>query len=133
MERCLKKIAGLGPEGVQAEYHYPKPSMAWALHQRASDMLSKGFEWTLKHGEPQNPSPARYKWPPLCCELYSEEDSMPNGDKVVRVFCKGQKYHKDRTIPVGEPAIGFAWGGEGYGKDYGTYNLTEMEEQGLDW
>jgi hypothetical protein len=58
---------------------------------------------------------------------------MPNGKGAVRVFCRGQKHHADKTLPVGEPVVGEAWGGEGFGTDYGTYNLTEMEEQGLDW
>lgn len=107
--------------------------MAWALHQRASDMLSKGFEWTLKHGMPLNPSPARYKWSPPCCQQYTEGELLRDGTKVVRVFCKGRKNHEDKALPVGEPAIGVEWKGEGLGRDYGTYNLTELEEQGVDW
>jgi hypothetical protein len=81
--------------------------MAWALHRRASDMLSKGFEWTLKHGRLVNPSPARYKWGPPCCQQYSQGEAMPIGIKgAVRVFCRGQKHHADKTLPVGEPVVG---------------------------
>jgi len=47
------------PEKIASKYGYPHPRMAAAVHQRAKDMLQKGFEWTLQNGWPQNPVPTR--------------------------------------------------------------------------
>jgi hypothetical protein len=57
--RCLKKLSHMKPKSILKKYSYPSLDMAAALHQRANDMLHNGFEWTLKYGWPQNPSPAR--------------------------------------------------------------------------
>ena len=35
-----------------------------------TDMLSKGFEWTYKYGEPRNPNPKRYRPSPPCCQIF---------------------------------------------------------------
>ena len=37
---------------VQEAFGFAKMYKAVRLHQRASDMLHKGFEWTLMNGEP---------------------------------------------------------------------------------
>lgn len=40
---------------------------AQRLQRRAHDMLHRGFEWALLHGEPRNPTAQRYPlMPPLC-------------------------------------------------------------------
>eukprot|EP00798_Chlamydomonas_sp_ICE-L_P026267 gene26267-17370_t len=44
-----------------------------ALVSRAgSDMMNKGFEWTLKFGTPSNPDPMRYLWHQPCCSIVHE-------------------------------------------------------------
>jgi hypothetical protein len=57
--KCLKQLAGSRPAAILKKYQYPSLEMAAALHQRARDMISQGFEWTLMYGWPQNPSMAR--------------------------------------------------------------------------
>lgn len=57
--KCLKRLAKMDPDAIAARYGYPHPRMASAVHQRAKDMLSKGFEWTLQNGWPRIPLPMR--------------------------------------------------------------------------
>lgn len=39
------------------------------LHRRASDLSQRGFEWTLRHGEPRNTHATTYPLTPPCCRL----------------------------------------------------------------
>jgi hypothetical protein len=132
VQRCLTKISAMTVDQVQEHYKYPNASMAWALQQRASDMLTKGFEWTLKHGQPVNPWSARYKWNPPCCKVrpITNRKRQPGESRDV-YKCIGQVGQGPTDVPLGNPALGTAW--RFPAPDYGTYNLTAMEEQGLDW
>jgi hypothetical protein len=53
---------------VQLHFGLVKSVYATRLRQRAGDMLRRGFEWTLQHGEPRNTWPTRYPLMPPCCE-----------------------------------------------------------------
>ena len=54
---------------VQAAFGLEQPFKAARLQRRASDMLHRGFEWTLLHGEPRNPAAHRYPLTPPCCDM----------------------------------------------------------------
>jgi hypothetical protein len=132
VQRCLTKISAMTVDQVQEHYKYPNASMAWALNERAKDMLTKGFEWTLKHGRPVNPWPARYKWYPPCCQMQvtTHRKRAPGEPKKV-LKCVGQEGQGPTEVPLGNPAVGQAW--RFPAPDYGTYNLTALEEEGTDW
>ena len=114
---CLKNISALTKLEVQRRYGFPQLSTAAALRRRAADMLGKGFEWTLQHGWPRNPLPARYKWAPPCCEMQGQQarpDARPTYE------CVGW----DRgpgDLPKGDPYFGGPWREKG--RDTGTYEL----------
>ena len=57
------------PLQVQGAFGLGKHYKAARLQRRASDMLERGFEWTLLHGEPQNPNAHRYPLMPPCCKF----------------------------------------------------------------
>lgn len=67
--QCLKRMASLGPQGVQARYGLPTAKDATMLHARASDMINRGFEWTLKNGLPERPRDLQFPLLPPCCEI----------------------------------------------------------------
>lgn len=45
--KCLGKIAGMSVEQVERAYGLPTRRDAHILHTRATDMTTRGFEWTL--------------------------------------------------------------------------------------
>lgn len=52
---------------VQAVVGFDAMYKARRLQRRAHDMLHRGFEWALLHGEPRSPSAHRYPLMPPCC------------------------------------------------------------------
>jgi hypothetical protein len=54
---------------VQVTFGLGMMFKAERLQRRAHDMLFKGFEWTLLHGEPRNPTTHRYPLTPPCCSF----------------------------------------------------------------
>ena len=77
-------------------------------------MLEKGFEWSLKWGEPLNAPPKRYKWEEPCC-------SLAVNDHVVSC---AKPWNLTAEFPVGDPLHGTPWA-KGY-PDPGSYDLSLM-------
>lgn len=62
-------------------------------------MLSKGFEWALKYGQPQNFPPKRYRFSPPCCKMVVSK---------LGVSCAtGWDYNV--SLPIGDPGSGGDW------------------------
>ncbi|MEW5300995.1 MAG: hypothetical protein WDW36_003881 [Sanguina aurantia] len=114
LARCMSRLAAMAPLAIQDEFGYPALDMAEAVRNRSRDLLGRGYEWTLLHGEPTNQPMHRYKIPPKCCGVtYSHET---------------RKYTCNVSTPW-EPLLdlpyGNAWhGGKWHGpadKDTGSY------------
>lgn len=131
--KCLKKLSRLNPKAIVTKYSYPTLDMAAALRQRAADMLQHGFEWTLKYGWPQNPSPTRYKWSKACCEMRLSRPSNNSSSSSSSTHAKERQYSctasRDESagwttdLPAGDAALGITWDHDGV--DTGRYNLTQ--------
>mmetsp|Transcript_3357 Transcript_3357/g.7341 ORF Transcript_3357/g.7341 Transcript_3357/m.7341 type:complete len:538 (+) Transcript_3357:145-1758(+) len=100
MQQCLKKLSGMSAPEVMKAYDFPLQRNAEVLLARAKDMLEKGFEWTLKHGEPANLRPKRYKWHEPCCKLAVDDHNT--------VTC-GHPYNPVAEFPRGDPLRGGGW------------------------
>eukprot|EP00892_Ulva_mutabilis_P003338 jgi/Ulvmu1/1376/UM011_0104.1 len=70
VKQCLGDISNMTYRQVQMEFGMAKMAHAIRLHQRASDLVHRGFEWTLQHGEPRNPWALQYPLTPACCDLH---------------------------------------------------------------
>lgn len=135
--RCLKRLSKMPPEKIASKYGYPHPRMAAAVHQRAKDMLQKGFEWTLQNGWPQNPVPTRYKWSKGCCKLRRRPDdsstSAGNSSSSQGPYECTSWVQPDlrwpTDLPIGDPVTGLDW--EHNGADTGTYNLERPSDEEL--
>ncbi|GAX73008.1 hypothetical protein CEUSTIGMA_g460.t1 [Chlamydomonas eustigma] len=116
LAKCLTKLSSLTVQEIMEQYGFPMQRHAEVLSVRAKDMLSKGFEWSLKHGEPLNLTPRRYKWHEPCCKL---------GVHHHVVSC-GHAWNISMEVPKGDPLHGTEWT-KGY-PDPGTY----LGGEGLD-
>ncbi len=68
VSQCLRRLAGMDVLQVSDHYGF-NAKEAGMLKMRAHDMLARGFEWTLEHGQPLNPPSLRYKPQPPCCSM----------------------------------------------------------------
>lgn len=90
-------------------------------------MLSRGFEWTLRYGEPTNRNPKRYRQQPPCCSLQQSAKG---------VLACGAGWEDSPELPEGDPLNGGPW--KRSWPDAGTYEggtyvdapFREQEEQG---
>ncbi|KAJ9522716.1 hypothetical protein QJQ45_019883, partial [Haematococcus lacustris] len=70
LEQCMRHIGSMQAAEIQALYGYPNIRMSDAIRNRSTDMLSKGYEWTLLYGQPTNQAMHRYKIAPPCCAMH---------------------------------------------------------------
>jgi hypothetical protein len=105
---------------VQLRYGFPQVAAAAALRRRASDMLSRGFEWTLRHGWPRNPLPLRYEWAPPCCRMHGQQ-ARPGERPAYE--CLDAAGRGPDALPRGDPNFGGPWAEAA--NDTGTYELVE--------
>ncbi|EFJ50201.1 hypothetical protein VOLCADRAFT_89086 [Volvox carteri f. nagariensis] len=87
-------------------YGFPDERVANNLLTRATDMITRGFEWAAKYGHPQNAPPKRYRFQPKCCKVRVEKTQfqcahpwspsleLPFGNAIT-----GQPWDKDRPDP----------------------------------
>ncbi|GFR47810.1 hypothetical protein Agub_g9587 [Astrephomene gubernaculifera] len=100
LRQCLTKLSKMTPKEVQLEYGFPYSSSAAVLQQRATDMLNKGFEWTLRYGQPRNFKPKSLRQHPPCCSLgMSSKNTME---------C-GHPWNNTVELPFGDPMNGGEW------------------------
>jgi hypothetical protein len=69
IEQCMRKVSGMEVGDIMTAYGFSAELPAKILHQRSTDMLTQGFEWSMENSWPIN-SP-RYKLPHQrpCCGL----------------------------------------------------------------
>eukprot|EP00798_Chlamydomonas_sp_ICE-L_P018468 gene18468-24959_t len=109
IQQCLKKIANMTVPEVQQHYGFVEDLVAYNLHARATDMLTKGFEWASKYGDPMNAAPKRYRVQPKCCEIKWED----------RLYKCAHEWKPNFELPVGDMTNGRNWTKEH--PDTGTY------------
>ena len=72
---------------IQQHFGFTKLVHAERLQQRAHDMITQGFEWTLRFGEPRNSHATTYPLTPPCCTTringQKSECLVPNYVKCV--------------------------------------------------
>jgi len=112
--QCLRKLSALSPVEMRDKYGFTDTYIAEHLVTRAADMLSRGFEWTLKRGKPKNRSPLRFKWQQPCCKL--------RYNKKTGLEC-AHAWNVTAEFPLGDPLRGGPWTWP-Y-KDPGKYNGDE--------
>lgn len=64
-----------------------------------ADMLSKGFEWTLKYGLPQSFPPKRNRFAQMCCKMHLAK----------RGLTCATPWDFNVTVPEGDPKTGGDW------------------------
>lgn len=99
VQMCLEKFSAMAPEDLKSMYGLLDIQDATMLHSRASDMLNRGFEWTLEYGEPRNPPSLRYQWGTPCCSVQLTSDGED-------VMCADPHYRPDFYRPQGDPKYG---------------------------
>lgn len=57
----MSRLSAISPANIAEQYGFPILRLATAYKQRSEALLTHGFEWTLKYGEPLNPPALRYK------------------------------------------------------------------------
>lgn len=87
-----------------------------------ADMLSKGFEWAYKYGEPRNADPKRYRVQPKCCKL---QHAMTQGRGS---FKCAHEWLPKLELPIGDPVTGREW--TKARPDIGTYPGGTFDEDG---
>jgi hypothetical protein len=100
LTQCLKDLSASTPDGIMARYGFPVKREAEMLYSRAKDMLEKGFEWTLQHGEPTNPDPLRFRWHQPCCSLALNAKHQ--------MVC-GHAWNVTPDMPLGNTVHGGKW------------------------
>ncbi|GIL86258.1 hypothetical protein Vretifemale_14600 [Volvox reticuliferus] len=100
MRQCLTKLRDMTPKQIQLEYGFPYVSSAAILQQRASDMINKGFEWTLRYGKPRSFPPKAYRPQEPCCGL----DATTKG-----VLHCAHPWTNRIELPYGDPQSGGEW------------------------
>ncbi|KAG1679849.1 hypothetical protein FOA52_012763 [Chlamydomonas sp. UWO 241] len=101
LTKCLTKLSGMTPQAIMDEYGFPFIRNAEALHSRATDMLSKSFEWTLQQGLPHNMQGKRYRWHQPCCRLEMAGDGS-------HVQC-AHSWDPKPEFPLGDSVSGNDW------------------------
>lgn len=100
LRQCLTKLAGMTPKEIQLAYGFPYVASATVLQQRASDMLNKGFEWTLRYGKPRSFPPKSYRPQNACCGLNVTEKGV--------LHCS-HAWENPVELPFGDPQSGGVW------------------------
>ncbi|KAG2485806.1 hypothetical protein HYH03_015517 [Edaphochlamys debaryana] len=111
-EACMRRIASMTPDQVKEYYGFTQTRVAFYLRTRAVDMLTKGYEWAAKYGQPRNANPRRYRMKPKCCEL-----TLPKGPNP-SIRC-AHPYEPVWELPLGNPTTGKEWDKDR--PDLGTY------------
>ncbi|GFR49181.1 hypothetical protein Agub_g11205, partial [Astrephomene gubernaculifera] len=106
---CLKRIADMTPRQVRSHFGFPDVRVATNLHTRATDMITRGFEWAAKYGAPQNAPPKRYRFQPPCCRVKVEAGR----------FACAHPWEPRWELPLGNPITGKDWDKDR--PDPGTY------------
>ncbi|KAL6763593.1 hypothetical protein V8C86DRAFT_2491886 [Haematococcus lacustris] len=112
LEQCMRHIGSMQAAEIQALYGYPNIRMSDAIRNRSTDMLSKGYEWTLLYGQPTNQAMHRYKIAPPCCAMHLV-------GKERRYTCN-TSWVQMGQLPYGNPWHGGDWHGTP-GRDTGSY------------
>eukprot|EP00195_Chlamydomonas_chlamydogama_P003117 CAMPEP_0202915096 /NCGR_PEP_ID=MMETSP1392-20130828/64809_1 /ASSEMBLY_ACC=CAM_ASM_000868 /TAXON_ID=225041 /ORGANISM="Chlamydomonas chlamydogama, Strain SAG 11-48b" /LENGTH=549 /DNA_ID=CAMNT_0049606991 /DNA_START=71 /DNA_END=1716 /DNA_ORIENTATION=+ len=76
LSRCMAMLKGLEVPAIMERYGFSKEKPAIILKNRATDMMERGFEWTLEHGAPRNGPRFRLPAQPPCCELVLENKML---------------------------------------------------------
>ncbi|KAG1662705.1 hypothetical protein FOA52_014570 [Chlamydomonas sp. UWO 241] len=124
IDQCLRKIAGMSIEEAKVHYGFLEELPAQNLVSRAKDMVTKGFEWSYKYGEPRNADPKRYRVQPKCCEL---KVGMLNGR---RQYQCAHEWEPKWELPIGDMVTGREWKKDR--PDTGTYTGGTFPEDGPD-
>ncbi len=82
-----------------------------------TDLVSKGYEWTLLHGEPHNPGANTYMVPKPCCKM--------SVTKLKQFQCEAE-WDPREELPYGNAFSGTD-NFQVPGKDSGTYNGTTVK------
>lgn len=109
VHQCLQAIAKKTIPQVKQHYGFLEDLEAINLHTRATDMLNRGYEWTLKYGSPVNPNGQRYRMQPKCCKIRHHKH---------RYECEHQ-WEPRLELPIGDPVSGLEWKKDH--ADIGTY------------
>ncbi|KAG1662707.1 hypothetical protein FOA52_014572 [Chlamydomonas sp. UWO 241] len=110
VSQCLRQIAGMSVAEVKHRYGFYEEHTANVLRVRATDMITKGFEWSTLNGEPVNADAKRYRVQPKCCRLIH----------VKGEYRCGHKWEPLWELPIGDPVTGRAW--DKVKPDTGTYD-----------
>ncbi|GIL86967.1 hypothetical protein Vretifemale_15166 [Volvox reticuliferus] len=118
IDKCLRHIASMTPKEVAKVYGFPDVRVAGNLHTRATDMITRGYEWAAKYGHPQNAAPKRYRIQPKCCSLRINRTQ----------FACGHAWKPSYELPLGNPFNGREWDKDR--PDPGTYVGGTFPEDG---
>mmetsp|Transcript_5477 Transcript_5477/g.12120 ORF Transcript_5477/g.12120 Transcript_5477/m.12120 type:complete len:525 (+) Transcript_5477:133-1707(+) len=99
IKQCLQKIAGMSAKQVQKHYGFTEELPAHNLKTRATDMITKGFEWAFKYGEPRNANPKRYRMQPKCCKIKYQHNE----------YGCAHAWDPKFELPIGNPTTGRHW------------------------
>lgn len=64
-------------------------------------MLTRGYEWAAKHGEPSNAPPKKYRLQPPCCKVVQAKTKYD--------YTCGHPWEPKFELPWGNPITGRAW------------------------
>lgn len=123
--RCLARFANMSIQELQDSLGLVTSRSAAMLQRRASDLLAKGFEWTLQQGAPTNPAAWRYMWPPPCCKL------APDGSLFGFRCASDAEWRPSTDLPLGNPVTGGEW--DKARDDPGSYNGDTLYEMAKWW
>lgn len=116
VKQCLQAIASKTVPQVKKHYGLLEDLPAINLHTRATDMLTRGYEWTFKYGQPVNANSKRYRLQPKCCKLRYRHHHYE---------CD-HKWEPRYELPFGDPVTGREWKKDRV--DIGTYIGGSFEE-----
>lgn len=101
VKQCLQKISKMTVPEVLEHYKLPQRIAAENLLMRATDMITKGYEWTAKYGRPRNNPAKTYKFQPPCCKLKPD---------LTFFWCdKPTNWEPSLDLPFGNPINGREW------------------------
>jgi len=100
IRQCLAKISSMSVKEVKEHYGFVEDMVANNLKTRASDMISQGFEYAYKYGEPRNADPKRYRVAPRCCQITLDGQGR---------FRCGHPWEPKFELPIGDPVTGRDW------------------------
>lgn len=78
VQQCLKRFSQLSESSLTHSLGLPNIETGAYLKQRASDMLDKGFEWTVQYGEPRNSKENEFYIEKPCCRMKSRGRGILN-------------------------------------------------------